>query len=146
MRAMLQQAIDQDIARWQGAPGYIDHWMVHNLMVRGRAFLRLLENPVLHAYLEEMLSDTCILYAFTSSSMPPHGSNYSRRLHVDCPRVIPGYVTNVGMTLALDDFTEENGATELLPDSQWRTERPSDAEFERDAVRLLPTAGQAIFF
>ena len=146
MRAILQQAIDQDIARWQGAPGYIDQWMVHNLMVRGQAFLRLLENPVLHGYLEEMLSDTCILYAFTSSSMPPHGSNYSRRLHVDCPRVIPGYVTNVGMTLALDDFTEENGATELLPDSQWRTDLPSEAEFERDAVRLMPKAGEAIFF
>jgi ectoine hydroxylase-related dioxygenase (phytanoyl-CoA dioxygenase family) len=146
MRALLQKAIDEDIERWQSAPGYVDQWMVHNLMVRGAPFLRLLENPVLHAYLDAMLSDTCIVYAYTSSSMPPHGSNYSRRLHVDCPRVIPGYVTNVGITLALDDFTEENGPTELLPNSQWRTDMPSDAEFERNAVRLMPKAGQAILF
>jgi ectoine hydroxylase-related dioxygenase (phytanoyl-CoA dioxygenase family) len=146
LRPLLQRAIDEDLARWQGAPGYIDQWMVHNLMVRGRPFLRLLENPVLHAYLDEMLSETCILYAYTSSSMPPGGSNYSRRLHVDCPRVIPGYVTNVGMTLALDDFNEENGATELLPNSQWRTDVPGAAEFDRDAVRLMPRAGQAILF
>lgn len=146
MRPLLQRAIDEDLARWQGHPGYVDHWMVHNLMVRGDAFLELLENSVLHAYLSELLSDTCIVYAYTSSSMPPKGSNYSRRIHVDCPRVIPGYVTNVGITLALDDFTEENGATELLPNSQWRTDPPGEAEFESGAVRFLPKAGQAVIF
>jgi ectoine hydroxylase-related dioxygenase (phytanoyl-CoA dioxygenase family) len=146
MRPMLQQAIDEDIARWQGKPGYIDHWMVHTLMVRGLQFLRLLENSVLHTYLDEILSDTCILYAYTSSSMPPRGTNYSRRIHVDCPRVVPGYVTNVGVTLALDDFTEANGATEVLPNSQWRTDAPNEAEFDRKAVRLMPRAGQAIMF
>jgi ectoine hydroxylase-related dioxygenase (phytanoyl-CoA dioxygenase family) len=146
MRPLLQQAIDEDLTNWQGKPGYVDQWMVHNLMVRGLPFLRLLENRVLHAYLDEVLSDTCIVYAYTSSSMPPRGTNYSRRIHVDCPRVIPGYVTNVGITLALDDFTEENGATELLPNSQWRADVPSDLEFDRDAIRFMPKAGQAIMF
>jgi ectoine hydroxylase-related dioxygenase (phytanoyl-CoA dioxygenase family) len=146
MRPLLQQAIDEDLARWQGKPGYIDHWMVHNLMIRGLPFLRLLENRVIHAYLDEILSDTCIVYAYTSSSMPPRGTNYSRRIHVDCPRMIPGYVTNVGITLALDDFTKENGATELLPNSQWRVDMPNDAEFDRNAIRLMPEAGQAIVF
>jgi ectoine hydroxylase-related dioxygenase (phytanoyl-CoA dioxygenase family) len=146
MRPLLQRAIDADLARWQGSPGYIDHWMVHNLMVHDDAFLYLLENPILHAYLSELLSNTCIIYAYTSSSMPPRGSNYSRRIHVDCPRVIPGYVTNVGITLALDDFNEENGATELLPYSQWRTSAPTEAEFEKGAVRFMPSAGQAVIF
>lgn len=146
MRPLLQRAIDEDLARWQGKPGYVDHWEVHNLMVRGVPFLRVLENRVLHAYLDEMLSDTCIVYAYTSSSMPPRGTNYSRRIYVDCPMVIPGYVTNVGITLALDDFTEENGATELLPNSQWRVDVPSDAEFDRDAIRFMPKAGQAVVF
>lgn len=146
MRPLLQRLIDDDLARWQGHPGYVDHWMVHNLMVRGDPFLELLENPVLHAYLSELLTETCIVYAYTSSSMPPKGSNYSRRVHVDCPRVIPGYVTNVGITLALDDFTQENGATELLPNSQWRTDAPAEAEFENGAVRFMPKAGQAVIF
>lgn len=146
MRPLLQQAINDDLKRWAGAPGYVDGWMVHNLMVRGRPFLRLLENPALHAYLDEMLSDTCIIYAYTSSSMPPGGTNYSRRIHVDSPRIIPDYVTNVGITLALDDFTEENGATEMLPGSQQRADPPGNEEFERTAVSLMPKAGQAIIF
>lgn len=146
MRPALQRAIDEDIARWQGSPGYIDQWMVHNLMVRNDAFLHVLENPILHAYLSEILDDTCIIYAYTSSSMPPKGSNYSRRVHVDCPRVIPGYVTNVGVTLALDDFTPENGATEMLSGSQWRTDVVSEEEFEKNATRYLLKAGDAIIF
>jgi ectoine hydroxylase-related dioxygenase (phytanoyl-CoA dioxygenase family) len=146
MRPALQRAIDEDLARWEGSPGYIDQWMVHNLMVRDDAFLHVLENPVLHGYLSEILGDTCIVYAYTSSSMPPRSSNYSRRVHVDCPRVIPGYVTNIGITLALDDFTNENGATEMLSRSQWRTDTVSEEEFERNATRYLLKAGDAIIF
>jgi ectoine hydroxylase-related dioxygenase (phytanoyl-CoA dioxygenase family) len=146
MRSLLQQAIDEDIARWTGAPGYIDQWMVHNLMTRGTPFLELLQNPVLHAYFSALLGDTCVLYAYTSSSMPPRGANFSRRIHVDCPRVIPNYITNVGVTLALDDFTLENGATEVLLNSQWMTTPPSDAYFDANCVRMCPEAGEAIIF
>lgn len=146
MRPLLQTCIDEDIHQWQGTPTYIEQHMVHNLMVRGEPFLRVLENPVLHAYFSAILTDTCIVYAYTSSSMPPDGSNYSRRIHVDCPRVIPGYVTNIGVTLALDDFTPMNGATEFLPRSQFRIEKPSEEEFVRDARAVYPRAGDAAFF
>ena len=120
--------------------------MVMNLMTRGDAFVRLLENPVLHAYLTPILGDTCIVYAYTSSSMPPSGTNYSNRIHVDSPRLIPGYVTNVGITLALDDFTDDNGATFQMPASFTRPEQPTRDEFEASAVRVYPRAGDAIVF
>jgi ectoine hydroxylase-related dioxygenase (phytanoyl-CoA dioxygenase family) len=145
-RSILQAAIDEDTGKFSGNPHYIDHWMVHNLMVRGEPFLQLLENPVLHAYIAPLLSDTCIVYAYTSSSMPPRGSNFSRRIHTDCPRVIPGYWTNVGVMIALDDFTPDNGATWFLPRSQSQFEAPNEAEFEENAIRLYPKAGDAIFF
>jgi ectoine hydroxylase-related dioxygenase (phytanoyl-CoA dioxygenase family) len=145
-RSLLQAAIDEDIIKMSGNPHYVDHWMVHNLMVRGEPFLRLLENPVLHAYLAPLLSETCIIYAYTSSSMPPKGSNSSRRIHTDSPRVIPGYWTNAGVMVALDDFTPDNGATYFLPRSQWQFDAPSEAEFEAKAIRLYPKAGDAIFF
>jgi ectoine hydroxylase-related dioxygenase (phytanoyl-CoA dioxygenase family) len=145
-RPLLKNAIDEDLERMGGNPNYVDHWMVHNLMTRGEPFLSLLENRTLHAYLDEALSPTCILYAYTSSSMPPNGSNLSRRIHTDCPRIIPGYWTNVGVMVALDDFTPTNGATYFLPRSQWREEAPSEEEFEANAIRLFPKAGDAIFF
>jgi ectoine hydroxylase-related dioxygenase (phytanoyl-CoA dioxygenase family) len=146
MRPLLEAAIEEDIATWGDKPGYIDHWMVHNLMVRGAPFLHLLDNPVMHAYLAAAFTPQAIIYAYTSSSMPPGGSNYSHRVHVDCPRVIPGYVTNVGWFMALDDVTLDNGPTHMLPHSQWREDAPSLEEFLRDATKCTPRAGDAIFF
>lgn len=145
LKKALRRAIDEDLDAWRGQE-YVNANMVLNLMGRGTPFIRLLENDVLHAFLSPILGDTCILYAYTSSSMPPGGTNYSRRIHVDCPRIIPGYVTNVGITLALDDFTDENGAMALLPGSHKVETAPTESEFDSGAVSAYPRAGDAIVF
>lgn len=95
---------------------------------------------------EWILGDGCIIYAYTSSSMPPHGHNYSTRIHVDCPRIIPGYPTNIGATILLDDFTENNGATWFLPDSHTLTAAPSDEHFYAAATRVIAPAGSVFYF
>ena len=145
MKEELERAALEDLAAWEGRV-YPDAWMVHNLMVRHPVFAEFLENPVLHAYLSPLLGDTCILYAYTSSSMPPSGSNFSHRVHVDSPRMIPGYWTNVGVMVALDDYTEENGATRFLPHSFERVEPPSLEEFMAESEQTLPRAGEAVIF
>ena len=93
-----------------------------------------------------MLGDEWIVYAYTSSSMPPGGSNYSVRIHVDSPRLIPGYVTNMGATILLDDFTEENGATWFLPGSQEQADAPAENQFYERAQRVIAPAGSVFFF
>lgn len=145
MKEELERAALEDLAAWEGRD-YPDAWMVHNLMVRHPVFAEFLENPVLHAHLSPLLGDTCILYAYTSSSMPPSGSNFSHRVHVDSPRMIPGYWTNVGVMVALDDYTEENGATRFLPHSFERFEPPSVEEFMAGSDQTFPRAGEAVVF
>ncbi|MBA3842026.1 MAG: phytanoyl-CoA dioxygenase family protein [Actinobacteria bacterium] len=144
MKRELLRSAKEDLAAWAGRD-YPDAWMVHNLMVRNSVFARFLENAVLHSYLSPLLGDTCILYAYTSSSMPPAGANFSSRVHVDSPRVIPGYWTNVGVMVALDDFTSENGATRFLPGSFERVAAPSREEFAQ-SEEVFPTAGDAVVF
>lgn len=122
----------------------VDDYMVHNPMVLDSAFLALLEHPSIIEVLDEFLSNTSILYACTTSSMPAGGTNYSNRIHVDSPRVIPGYVSQIGVIVALDDFTEENGATYMLPSSFERTAAPSDEEFFAQAERVLPRRGDLV--
>ncbi len=146
LRALLDKCVHEDLDRWGDNPHFTDHWMVHNLMLRGMPFVRLLENPTMHGYLAELLSPHCILYAYTSSSMPPSGSNYSNRIHVDAPVVIPNYWTNVGVLIALDDFTPENGATYYLPGSFELTEQPTEEEFFANAEQVYPRCGDAIVF
>ena len=124
----------------------IDDYMVHNPMVQDPVFFGLLEHPSTVAALDALLGPTSILYAFTTSSMPRGGTNYSNRIHVDCPRVIPGYISNIGIITALDDFNDENGATYFLPRSFERLDVPSEEEFFRDAVRVYPNTGDMVVF
>ena len=146
LRAQLEAAIAADLVRWCGNPHYRDQHMVMNLMTRGDALLALLEHPVIHAYAAALLGPACILFAYTSSSMPPGGTNNARRVHVDAPRWIPGYLTNVGFTLALDDFRPENGAMSALPGSHLAPDPPDEAAFDAHAETLLPRAGEMIVF
>jgi ectoine hydroxylase-related dioxygenase (phytanoyl-CoA dioxygenase family) len=78
--------------------------------------------------------------------MPPGGANYSHRIHVDSPRFIPNYPTNMGVMLALDDYSLENGATYFLPGSHLSDRVPSEQEFFAGAERPLPRAGDAVVF
>lgn len=146
MRGELQLAIDEDIERWSKNPWFRDQWMVHNLMLRHPVFMGFLENPVMHAYLSKLLAPSCTVYAYTSSSLPANGSNYSRRIHVDAQSESTDYITNVGVLVALDDFSEENGATYFLPGSHLSLEVPDEEHFFANAVRALPRAGEAIIF
>ncbi len=124
----------------------VDDYMVHNLMLLDEGFMSLLETPLIVAALDEFLTNTSTVYAYTSSSMPVGGTNYSHRIHNDCPRIIPNYPTNVGVIVALDDFTDDNGATYFLPGSATRPDQPSEDEFFADAVRVHPKAGDLVVF
>jgi ectoine hydroxylase-related dioxygenase (phytanoyl-CoA dioxygenase family) len=124
----------------------VDDYMVHNPMVSNPIFYGVLEHPAVVAALDAFLTDTSLVYAFTTSSMPAGGSNYSRRVHVDCPRVIPGYITNLGVIIALDDFTVDNGATYFLPRSFEQLDAPTEEEFFADAERVFPKRGDLVVF
>jgi len=144
-RAALELAIEQEAAYHQ-TKDYPDYGMVMLCSLYNGIFIDLFENEELMQPFNSILGDGCIVYAYTSSSMPPYGSNYSQRIHVDCPRVIPGYITNMGATILLDDFTEENGATHFLPNSQHMVDAPGKNEFFMNAKRLIAKAGSVWFF
>jgi ectoine hydroxylase-related dioxygenase (phytanoyl-CoA dioxygenase family) len=144
-RTQLERAITEE-ARYHGSTDYQDFGMVLLCSLYGGAFIELFDIERLTRPFECVLGEGCIVYAYTSSSMPPCAANYSRRIHVDCPRVIPGYVTNLGATILLDDFTEENGATWFLPASHERAEAPDDSYFYEHARRLVAKAGTVWYF
>jgi len=146
MREALATAINNQDETWADNPYYIDKGMVHNPMVHDPVFYEIFENDKINDFIDAALDEHCILYACTSSSMPPGATNYSARIHVDCPRVIPNYTTNIGVLIALDDFTEENGATYFLPRSYERLDPPDEGFFLANAIRQLPKAGSAVLF
>lgn len=126
---------------------YVFYGMIHALMTRNQSFLDLLTNPSILQITRGVLGKGAIIHAYNSSSMPPSGSNFSRSIHVDCPRLIPNYITNLGLTIALDTFTLDNGAMEIMPLSFQEANAPTEERFEKESISLVDLeVGDAIFF
>jgi ectoine hydroxylase-related dioxygenase (phytanoyl-CoA dioxygenase family) len=145
LRTQIDNAIDTDWMDYKHLPGK-HRFIALDLVTRGRPFVRLLENEVMHRIFSHFLGDTCILYSFTSTIAYPNEQQYTANVHVDMHRLIPGYHLGLLMTLAIDDFTPENGATYYLPGSHHSVEKPDDERFYQKAVRVTRSAGDAAFF
>jgi ectoine hydroxylase-related dioxygenase (phytanoyl-CoA dioxygenase family) len=144
MREELELAIAEDKVQ---TPDVFDAGMVHNCFMRGNYMLRHLESPTLRFATDTLLCQNAIVYAYQSSSLPPGGGrNYGSRTHVDCPRFIDGYRTNLGYILALQPFTLQNGATFVLPGSHKSKDQPTEEYFNANALRVTCNQGDAIFF
>lgn len=141
----LEAAMEGEV-RYHGTRDYKDYGMVLLCALYGGSFWNLFDNPRLTGPFNAILGEGCVAYAYTSSSMPPSAVNYSGRIHVDCPRIIPNYVTNMGATILLDTFTEENGATWYLPNSHTQVEPPEEKFFYANGRRVLAPAGSVWFF
>lgn len=123
-----------------------DAGMVHNCFLRGEMLLKHLSNARLRQATDLLLCKNAIIYAYQSSTLGPGAGNYGSRIHVDCPRFVPGYRTNLGYILALTPFNNENGGTWVLPGSHLREHIPDSLEFEQHAIQLTCERGDAIFF
>jgi len=145
-KAELARAIELETKYHNKGTDHREYAMVLICSLYGRSFIDLFDIPVVCEGFNAVLGEGCITYAYTSSSMPPRRGNYSLRIHVDSPRIIPGYRTNMGGLFLLDDFTLDNGATWVLPGSQYRADEPSKEEFYRDAIRVVAPAGSIFFF
>lgn len=139
----LQKAIETEALNHSGK-NYQGYGMVLVCPLYGQSFLDLLEVESFLKPVEDLMGETSILYSYTSSSMPPLGTNYSNRIHNDSSfKISEDYFTRFGVLLALDDFTEENGATYVLPGSHKFDEAPSEEYFYDTAKRVTMKAGSA---
>ncbi len=145
LRKNLQECIDEDEIKY--SKEYIFYGMVHALMIRRKCFQNVLNDSLVMNIMRNILGHGAIVHAFNSSSLPPFSTNFAGKIHVDSPRLIPGYITNVVMTIALDDFTNENGAMEIWPSSFNQYIAPTDKEFEKNRI-ILDTlkAGDLVLF
>ncbi|CAK9250863.1 unnamed protein product [Sphagnum jensenii] len=145
MKAELEQAIEKE-AEFHGTKSHKDYGMLLACPIYGGTFLTLADNATLMRPFDWILGDTCIIYVYTSSSMPPDRGNYSSRIHVDRPHFIPGYTEAMGCLVLLDDFTAEAGATWVLPGSHVHPDAPDEAYFWAHAVQVIAPRGSVFYF
>lgn len=120
---------------------------VYALLAKAPAIARLIEHPSIIALLDELLPPHYLLSAALAINVHPgetaqrwHRDDTAGGFMKDMPRPHLG----VSIIWALDDFTEENGATQIAPGShQWETGRePADGEF----VTAVMPKGSALVF
>jgi ectoine hydroxylase-related dioxygenase (phytanoyl-CoA dioxygenase family) len=109
--------------------------------------LTLLENTEMLDFVESILDKWFTLYLYTNNCIPPNnGITKAVRIHVDTPRIIPNYDYLLATIILLDDFTEENGATWILPNSHLETEQPNEEYFYKNSVQFIAPKGSILYF
>jgi ectoine hydroxylase-related dioxygenase (phytanoyl-CoA dioxygenase family) len=145
VRAELVEAADEDVRTGRAMLEYDGaNQRVANLLNRGRSFVELAQHPVSVALMEHVLGGGCLLSSLTANITGPGGD--AMMLHADqggIPRPW-NYPTVANVMWMIDDFTEENGATRVIPGShKWDSFDPS-AEVE--TVPVLGKAGSLFAF
>jgi ectoine hydroxylase-related dioxygenase (phytanoyl-CoA dioxygenase family) len=109
------------------------------------SFLKTLNEWVFPYIRESFFNSPFIIHAFTVLDNQ-YGHNFSNEIHRDI-RFFSGEVpVMLNLLIYLDDFTEENGATWLLPGSQLEKGKPNEEMFNANAVRAVGEAGSILVF
>ena len=118
---------------------------VWNLVNKGEMFRDLLFHPVLRELLPELLGKDYTLSSFTANIAAPGGEPMA--LHSDqgyTPRSLPIRVV-VNTAWMLEDHSEENGGTRLVPGSHLWPELPADKP-EVQSIAATGPAGTMVMF
>ena len=120
---------------------------VYALLAKAPSIAVLIEHPRVLSIVDQLLSPSYLLSAALSVNVHPGES--AQAFHCDdgatrTPR--PRAMFGVSAIWALDDFSETNGATEVIPGSHlWADETPP-APNDGRAVKILMPAGSAVVF
>jgi ectoine hydroxylase-related dioxygenase (phytanoyl-CoA dioxygenase family) len=113
-----------------------------------RASADLIAHPLVMGVADRVLKRHCTSYRLGSSTaIEIHPGEAAQRLHRDddfYPIRIPGVEYQISAMWALDDFTEENGATRVVPGSQ--DLREIDSITDDQTTQATMTTGSVLFY
>jgi ectoine hydroxylase-related dioxygenase (phytanoyl-CoA dioxygenase family) len=114
-------------------------------------FFQFLELPEVLSIVDSVLSPTAILHTQNGFLLPSFSPSatptvFQNSFHQDFPRVLNGFVASVNVMVAIDAFTEENGATLVAPGTHQQLAAP-DLEYIRSiAIPVEAEAGSLLVF
>lgn len=134
-----------------------ERFRVWNVLQLGRVFEELVQIPAVLSVVDALLGDRATLGSIGANRVLPGGRGQGA--HIDYPywdvynpsayprRFSTTYALNCQVTVLLDDFTAETGATAWVPGTQSLLRFPEDrSEFDAAAERMLGQAGDVVIF
>jgi len=118
------------------------------ILALSRAAADLIAHPLVLGVADRVLKRHCVNYRIGSSTaieiLPGEKAQVLHRDDDFYPIRIPGVEFQISAMWALDDFTEENGATRVVPGSQ--DLRPIDAIGEAEITQAEMPRGSVLFY
>jgi ectoine hydroxylase-related dioxygenase (phytanoyl-CoA dioxygenase family) len=119
---------------------------VYSLAAKGEVFMRIAEHPRIVALLDRLLLPNWLLSTLQSIRLHPGETRqgwHADDLFYPVPR--PRTRLAISTIWAIEDFTADNGATEVIPGSHlWGNESPDTRPHE--AVSVIMPAGSVVVF
>jgi ectoine hydroxylase-related dioxygenase (phytanoyl-CoA dioxygenase family) len=130
---------------------------VWNLLAKGEVFSRMASHPTIMSILRLFLGDGFIMGSIAANRILPNGPG--QEPHIDYPYwdyynksshpygLNSSFPLNAQVSILLDPFTEQNGATAFVAGSQKELRYPTAADdFHHKAQRMLGEAGDIVLF
>ncbi len=95
---------------------------------------------------ESFFKSKCIINSLSGLDNLPNIPNFSSLVHRDLRFYSGDFPMMVNCLLMVDDFTEENGGTYLLPYSHLNERKPTDFEFFENAIQATGKSGDILIF
>ena len=132
---------------------------VWNLLNKGQIFVDMVQHPRVVEIMRAFLGSEFCLGSIAANRILPGGPG--QEPHIDYPywdmykrasfphNMNPSFPLNCQVTVILDDFTEQSGATAILPGSQTWNKYPDEEDakkFYKEATRLTGKPGDVAVF
>ena len=151
----VQTSIDRYIPYDYGEPDAMD-FLGHNtvrlngLVSKASNYIELMLDPRLLGVMDQLLAPSCGQYLLNSSEVIEiHGGETAQALHID-DMIWPGHFWMPGRMLQCNsmvagtDFTQDNGATQVIPGSH-RWEDPERVPDASEIAHAVMKAGSIVF-
>jgi ectoine hydroxylase-related dioxygenase (phytanoyl-CoA dioxygenase family) len=143
------------VAHFEGSPGVggleglrqKPNQRVYNLINKGGVFEELLMNPLIDEFVLDSLGESAIISSYIANIAGPNGNH--QHLHIDQIMIqppIPHIMAGLNFMWFLDDVTERNGGTRIMPRSFNPGVAPLDPCTTEGTVPAEGPAGTALIF
>jgi ectoine hydroxylase-related dioxygenase (phytanoyl-CoA dioxygenase family) len=145
--AALEEVFTSEIEVAREKKWHNNVYKVAYLLPQKHPFFRSLGlNPNLIPLIREILGPNCNLSNVNGLTMTPGGE--TQKLHMDAFESTPGNCIYINALHCLDDFTQANGGTRVVPFSHTKTWTRENLtpEMEKEAIYLNAKAGSVIAY
>lgn len=125
--------------------------VLRNMLGYSDHFFQFLELPEVLAIVDGSVSETAVLHlqnGFILPSFEPGNvpKTFQTSFHRDFPRHLNGFLASVNVFFAIDDFTEENGATIVVPGTHQQPDPPAPEYLEANKLSVVCPKGSIVVF